>query len=136
MSPKQLYGVTGIFLLSIACFLPLAKLNDFIISIIPVWSNYAYEGGIWNWRDISFFAVTLSILILLSLFFAFKKNFNGILITSLLVLFVIFIIFITLLQVESKASVYSNVHFQIGWGWVSLLPGAALLLRAGINKSA
>lgn len=134
MTSKQIYGITGVCLIFLACFLPLAKLNDFIITIFPVWGNMFFQGGIWSWRDISFFAFTLALLIVLSAIFAFRKNYMGLLINSLLVLFVILIIFVTLLQVQSKASVYSNITFHIGWGWASLLPGAVLLLFSAISR--
>lgn len=134
MKSRQIFGLSGIFLLLIACFFPLAKLNDFIITIFPVWDNSVFEAGIWTWRDISFFAFTMALLIVLSFIFAVKKNYTGLLITSLLIVFVTFIILITIFQVQSKASVYSNITFKIGWGWLLLLPGVILLLVSGISK--
>lgn len=131
-----MYSLIGVCLLFLACFLPLAKLNDFIISIFPIWNNTTFEAGIWNWRDISFFAVTMAVLVVLSSIFAFRKNYAGILISALLILFIIFIIFITVMQVQTKATVYANVSFHIGWGWLSLIIGVGLLLVTGFKKTA
>lgn len=136
MEQKQLFSFAGLSLLTIACFLPLANLNEFIISILPVWDNRVYQFGFWNWRDISFFAVTLLLLIILSTVFTFKKNYTGILITSLLVSFVAVIIFVTVLQVQLKVSGYSNISFNLGWGWISLVPGIVLLITAALKKTA
>lgn len=125
--------IIGIMLLIIGTLSPIAYLNNRIISIIPIWNNLIIEDGLWNWQDISFFAVTLVLVILVSLFFIYKKIYYGLIFTAVLNFFTLVIIFAAILQIKSKYAAYPEITMQWGWGWGLLLLGA--ILFAIIRKS-
>lgn len=134
MKIKQLLGIAGAILLFAGSIIPIASLNNKIITYLPIWNNTILEKGLWNWRDISFFSVTLFILILLSLYFSIKKIFTALTISGLVALFVNVILFLTILETKAKLSGLTSVSFSIKWGWIILLSGTVLLIVSGMNK--
>ena len=134
MKIKQILGIAGAILLFAGSIIPIATLNNNIITYLPIWNNTILEKGLWNWRDISFFSITLFILILLSVYFSIKKIFTGLTISGLVALFVNVILFFTILETKAKLSGLTSVSFSIKWGWIILLSGTVLLIVSGMNK--
>lgn len=127
-------GIAGSLLLFTGIFLPIGILNQETISLVPVWHNYTLSGGLWSWRDISFFAVTAFILIGLSIFFTIKNKQAGLLTTGFLLLFISLLIFAFMLEVKSRLYGIDGVSFSLGWGWLVIIPSVALILSGGFVK--
>ncbi|MCX6149979.1 MAG: hypothetical protein NTX22_05575 [Ignavibacteriales bacterium] len=134
MKSKQYLGILGLILLLIGGFIPIAKLNEEVISIFPVWNNIELQNGLWQWRDISFFAVTIVLIIFLTIYLLIVKKYLGFIVTGVLSLFIILIIFIALLQVNSKVSGVEGVSFSFSWGLVVAVASGIAFLLAGLTK--
>lgn len=135
MSIKQITGYAGALLLLCGTMLPVASLNGHMISFIPLREDMTIEGGLWNWRDISFFAVTLLVLTVLSFYFTYRKKYPGLLFTGFLSLFSIIIIFMTILQVKSKYAGFDDIIFSLSSaGWIILIIAIGTLLFAGLYR--
>ncbi len=134
MNKRQILGISGIILLIIGGISPIAKLNGAVISFFPIWDNFTLNDGLWNWRDISFFAVTGIILIFLSIWFLIKKKYAGLIVTGLLWLFISIIILFLTLDLKFKYEGFSEIAFNISWAWFVIFTGTLFMLITGILK--
>ena len=132
MKSKFYLGILSIMLLTTGGLLPIAKLNDKIISIFPVWDNIELYNGLWQWRDISFFSVTLVLLIFFSVYLMITKKYKGFIVSGVLSVFLCLIIFAALLQVQSKVTGIENITFSFSWGLLIVLAGG---ITSIINSS-
>lgn len=130
----QISGIAGSLMLFTGIFLPIGVLNHETISLLPVWHNYTLAGGLWSWRDISFFAFTALILTGLSLFFTLRKKQAGLIATGFLLLFISLLVFAFMLEVKSRLYGIDGVSFSLGWGWLVIIPAVALILSGGFVK--
>lgn len=126
MKSKYLFGIVSTAFLIIGGILPIAKLNDEVISIFPVWNNFELHNGLWQWKDISFFSVTLIIIILFSFYLIITKKYKGFIVAGALSIFICLIIFVALLQINSKVNGIEGVSFTFSLGlFVTLLGGVS-----------
>lgn len=136
MSKKQITAFAGDILLLAGALIPIARLNGHSITFLPVWNNLVLDNGLWNWRDISFFAVTMLLLILLTAYFTWKKNYAGLMWTGVLSLFIIVIVFMAILQINTKLTGIDEIMFSMSFlGWLILLAGSALVIYSGIKEN-
>ena len=127
-------GFISIVLFLIGGFIPAAKLNEEIISVFPIWNNFELSNGLWQWKDISFFSVTLALIILFSIYFEITKKYKGFIFSGILSIFVCIIIFIALLQVKSKTLGIENISFSLNWGLMIVLIGGITSIITGVNN--
>lgn len=128
MASNKAKGVIGALLILIGCFVPLAFLNGKFISVIPVFGNAELGGGAWTWRDVSFLAVNLIFLPLLSIYLSIKEKYFGLLITGALSLLIVVILFASMLRMESAAYKFGGISVDYSWGWLLLIVGCMFLL--------
>jgi hypothetical protein len=133
MKYKKYLALASLFLLLIGGILPSAKFNSDIISIFPVWNNFQLHHGLWQWSDISFFAVTLLLVILLIIYLLVTKKFKGLIIAGSLSLFVCLIIFVALLILSSKTAGVEDVRFSYSWGLPIVFAGGLASLFGGVD---
>ncbi|MGE5402057.1 MAG: hypothetical protein ACM3S2_16795 [Ignavibacteriales bacterium] len=136
MNKNQIEGLLGSVILLIGGFVPIAVLQHGIITYFPVWGNLRLENGLWSWRDISFFAVTLGILGVVSFVFALRKKYSGLIFSGILSLFVSIIIFISIFFIKANLNVWAgDDSLRISWGWLFLLAGPLLIILGGyVNR--
>ncbi|MGE5681917.1 MAG: hypothetical protein ACM34K_13640 [Bacillota bacterium] len=135
MKTNQMTAIAGIILLFAGELIPLAKLGDSFISVIPVWNNLSLYNGTWEWRDISFFAVTLFLLAIISIWFMAKKKYKGLVFTGFIALFSMLVIFIAIFFIHAKLLMPGDISYIISWGWLFLIPGAIFLIASGRIKN-
>lgn len=133
MKVYQLIGLIGILLLLICSFLPLAHLGDGVITIAPIFDNFDLEKSMWVWKDISAFAITVWITLVLCVFLSVKKYKPGFLISASLnlvaILFIYFSVWLTSIKVEE----FGNVEFKLCYVWIILSIGYVLLYYSGLK---
>ncbi|HEX2982445.1 MAG TPA: hypothetical protein VHO28_02765 [Ignavibacteriales bacterium] len=128
MISNKTKGIIGALLILTGCFVPLAFLNGEVISAIPLFGAAELGGGAWDWRDISFLAVNLILLPLISIYLSVKEKYFGLLITGSLSLLVVLILFATMLRMESAVYKLGGLTADYSWGWLLLLAGCVFLL--------
>lgn len=116
LSKYYLFGISvGSFLLF--AITPLMIINDMWITILPIFNNTVSDYKIWVWKDISAFALTHFLLIILSVIFATKRNKTGIKILSTVYLlnslFILFVIWLSKLNAQPINEV--NISYSFGW---------------------
>lgn len=134
MKSKQILAILGSLFILLSSIIPLAKLDNRMITYLPVWNNFNIEQGLWQWRDISFFAVTLILASILSMIFSIKKLFTGLLFTGFISLFIIFILFMAIFEIKGRLVETNGVSFSFDWGWVILLAGIVMILLSGSKR--
>ncbi len=77
MKKETILGLSGILLLIISAFLPLAQMNGQPITMAPVFNNIIID-DIWGWVDISAFAVTYFLATLICAWFIWDEKHIGI----------------------------------------------------------
>jgi len=130
---KKYFASVGLLFLIIGCFLPIAWLNEDVISIFPVWNNIKLHNGLWQWLDISFFAITIALIILINLYLILKNKYKGLIATGILSIFICIIIFAALLQVQSKVTGISGITFSFSLGLIIIPAGGILSIISGSN---
>ena len=133
MKSKKYLAVASLFLLLIGGILPSAKFNSDIISIFPVWNNFKLHNGLWQWSDISFFAVTLLLVIFLIIYLLVTKKYKGLIIAGALSLFVCLIVFVALLILRTKVIGVEDVQFSYSWGLPVILAGGIISIFGGVD---
>jgi hypothetical protein len=128
-------GILGALFILTGSIIPLANLNNNVITYLPVRDNFVLGNGLWQWRDISFFALTLFIIGILAVIFSIKKIFTGLMITGLVALFIIFILFAAIFEIKGQLLEVNGTHVYISWGWIILIMGSLLILAGGAKKS-
>lgn len=133
MKSKKYLAIISLFLLLMGGILPSAKFNSDFISIFPVWNNFKLHGGLWQWSDISFFAVTLLFVIFLIIYLIATKKYKGLIIAGSLSLFICLIIFVALLILSSKTIGVEDVQFSYSWGLPIAVAGGLVSLFGGVD---
>lgn len=133
MKTYQLIGLIGILFLIICGFLPLAYLDDSIISIYPVFNNMDVGNSLWVWKDISAFAVTYGISLLLCVYLLFRKLKPGYLIAASLNLVAILLIYFSVWLTSIRAEDFSTTDFIYGYTILLVIVGYVLLYFGGIK---
>ena len=133
MKSYKLIGLTGILILLIGGFLPLAYLNDGVITIFPLYDNYDLADSLWVWKDISAFSVTYVITLLLCIYLLFKDYKPGYLIAASLNFVVILFIYFSTWLSSIKANDFSDISFSYGISGILLLVGYTLYFYGGIK---
>ncbi len=133
MKTYQLIGLIGILILIICGFLPLAYLNDEIITITPIFDNYDVGDSLWVWKDISAFAVTYGITLLLCVYLLFKKLKPGYLISASLNLVVLLLIYFSVWLTSINSEDFSDVNFSFSYTILPVILGYALFYFSGIK---
>jgi len=131
MKSFQLIGFAGAVILIIAAFVPLAEIGNDIITMFPIYDNAQAGAGIWVWKDISAFAVTYIITLLLSFFFIFKRWKAGALIVTSLNLAAAVFIYVAFWMTSVKAANYANMHFSYSINGLLILVGLTMLYYSG-----
>lgn len=133
MKSYHLIGLIGIILLLITGFLPLAYLNDGMITIFPFFNNFDVADSLWVWKDISAFAVTYAVTLILCIYLLYKNYKPGYLIAASLNLVVILFIYFTIWLASINANDFNDVVFSYGVSGVLLVIGYILYFYAGIK---
>lgn len=126
---------TAVVVLFASAFVPLAKLGDSVITIFPVYDNFTIWNGLWEWRDISAFAVTYPVMLILILVFAVKEKSNVIKPLTGILFVLVFFILVSVLMTSTKVDGFEDLYFAFGYGWIVILFGFGLLLLGLFNKS-
>jgi uncharacterized membrane protein len=126
---------SAVVVLFASAFVPLAKLGDSVITIFPVYDNFTIWNGLWEWRDISAFAVTYPVMLILILVFAVKEKSNVIKPLSGILFVLVFFILVSVLMTSTKVDGFEDLSFSFGYGWIVILLGFGILLLGLFNKS-
>lgn len=132
MKKEVKIGLIGTALLIVSAFLPLASMNDRIITILPVFNNIIIQ-NVWSWIDISAFTITYIIGAIVCVWFVWKEKFIGIFIVISAVAFVAVIIFVGILFAHVNANPDEQKSFSIEWGWVIIVAGVILVYNSGFG---
>ena len=119
---------TAVVVLFASALVPLAKLGDSIITIFPVYDNFTILNGLWEWRDISAFAVTYPVMLILILVFAVKEKSNVIKPLSGILFVLVFFILVSVLMTSTKVDGFEDLSFSFGYGWIVILLGFGILI--------
>ena len=130
MKTYQLIGLVGSLILIICGFLPLAYLNDQPITIYPVMDNSIVE-NLWYWKDISAFAVTFGLTLLLNIYLVVRKYKPGYLISTSLGLAAFLFIYISIWLTSVKSNDFSDLTFSYSLWILLVIAGYVLVYFAG-----
>jgi len=133
MKSYQLSGLIGIIVLLISGFLPLAYLNDGVITIFPFFNNFDLANSVWVWKDISAFSFTYAITLILSIYLLFKNYRPGYLIAASLNIVVILFIYFTIWLTSVNAADFNNVIFSYSISGFLLGVGYILYFYGGLK---
>lgn len=131
---KKYLGLLGILLLLVSSILPIALLNKDWITLIPIFDNFDLQGGIWEWRDISAFAATYPIILIIILFFLMKKNLKVALPLIGVLFFILFFVLVSLFMTSTKVENFHGVDFSFSFGWIIILIGLILLIYSSVTN--
>lgn len=118
----------AVVVLFASALVPLAKLGDSIITIFPVYDNFTILNGLWEWRDISAFAVTYPVMLILILVFAVKEKSNVIKPLTGILFVLVFFILVSVLMTSTKVDGFEDLSFSFGYGWIVILLGFGILI--------
>jgi len=119
---------TAVVVLFASAFVPLAKLGDSLITIFPVYDNLTIWNGLWEWRDISAFAITYPVMLILILVFAIKEKPKVIKPLTGILFVLVFFILVSVLMTSTKVDGFEDLTFSFGYGWIIILLGFGLLI--------
>lgn len=131
MKTYQLIGLIGILILIICGFLPLAYLSDDVITIVPIFNNFDIAESMWIWKDVSAFAFTYGITVLLCGYLLVKNYKPGYFISASLNIVVFLFIYFSIWLASVKVEEFGNVTFSYSAYGLLLVLGYALLFFAG-----
>lgn len=129
---KKYFGFVGLVLLFISSILPIASLNADWITIFPIFNNFELQGRIWEWRDISTFAVTYPIILILITFFYIKNKSKVVLPLIGVLFFMLFFVLVSLWMTNVKVVDLAGYSFSFSFGWIVILIGLILLIAGSI----
>ncbi|GJQ64040.1 MAG: hypothetical protein SCALA702_30930 [Melioribacteraceae bacterium] len=131
MKNYKIAGYSGVVLLLIFLFTPIASINDSAATILPVYDNVTIASGFWNWVDISAFAMTLAFIVPLSLYFVAKGKSLGVLITTTIAMISSLFILMAVWIADLNAVTDSGLNFHFSYGWLVLLLSLTSLYFSG-----
>lgn len=131
MKTYQLIGFIGILILITGGFLPLAYLNNDVITIFPLYDNFNLVNSLWVWKDISAFAVTFGITLLIGIYLLFKNLKPGYLIAVSLNLVVMLFIYFSVWLTSVNTHDFNNVLFNYSIFGLLLIIGYVSVFYAG-----
>ncbi|MFA3781997.1 hypothetical protein ABRY23_02890 [Melioribacteraceae bacterium 4301-Me] len=132
MRRHKLTGLCGAFLLLFSTILPLSKMNGTNITILPLFNNFVIN-NVWEWINISAFAITYIISVVVCIWLIIEKKYVGIFISASAIAFVSLIIFMGILISKVNASPDALNNFSISWGWIIILLGILLVYFSGFR---
>ncbi len=115
MKKQNYIALLMIFFLLVSGFLPVARLNNDIISIFPVWNNTELSNGLWRWQDISFFALTFGLLLITGIYLILTNRISLLVLQGVLLIFVLLIIIIACLNLNNNISGIKDFHFSFNY---------------------
>lgn len=133
MKTYKLIGIIGILILIIVGFLPLAHLSDEVITIAPVYNNYDVAKSLWVWKDISAFAITYGLSLIVCFYLLLKNYKPGYLISASLALIAIMFIYFSVWLTSIKVAEFGNVEFKLCYAWIIFLIGFILIFFSGLK---
>ncbi len=133
MNKNQIIGIIGGIILLLSLFTPLAYVNNGFVTVAPVFGNIELGTGVWLWRDVSAFAVTIILLDLLSFYFVLKKNSLGTLIVGTLIFIDFFFVLVAVWMSSLNAEKYADIQFRFSYGWIIALIGGAMIIYSGVK---
>lgn len=133
MKTYKLIGIIGILILIIGGFLPLAHLGDDVITIAPVYDNYDVAISLWVWKDISAFAITYGLTLLICFYLLLKNYKPGYLISASLSLIAILFIYFSVWLTSIKVEEFGNVEFKLCYAWIIFIIGYVLMFYGGLK---
>ncbi len=131
MNSMKIKGLLGGLIMLAACFIPIGYVNSDIITIFPVFNNLDLGVGVWLWRDIIAFAITIGILSVLAIAFSVKKWGLGLIVTGVLSIIVSLFMLLTEWIAQLRADKFNDVDFSYGIGWLILVIGIVLVISEG-----
>ena len=133
MKSYQLIGLIGILILLVCAFLPMAYLDDIALTIYPVSENFDVAKSLWVWKDISAFAVTYGVTLVLCIYLLIKKYKPGYLIAASLNLVVLLFIYFSVWLTSIKSEDFSDVNFTYSFTILLVILGYVLFYFGGIK---
>ncbi len=123
-------GILGCILLCISAVLPLAHIGNTQITLFPIFNDSPLPPSIWDWHNISAFAITYGIIIILSAYFYFRKNYLAVFVAGIILaidsLFVLIGLWLTELNLPS-----ASIPFSYSYGWLFILLGTTTIIFTG-----
>ena len=123
---KYFIGIAGIIFFFIGAFIPLGYLNDYPMIIAPIVDFPSSVSEIWTWKDISAFAITYLIFIILSVYFLLKENHLWLQISAVIQIIISSLIFFSIWFVDLQTIDISKFAVDYGLGWVFIMGGIIL----------
>jgi|YNPMSStandDraft_2_1061718.scaffolds.fasta_scaffold00409_2 hypothetical protein len=132
---KQFLLFFGLLLYLFSIFVPLANLNEEIITIAPVFGNLIILDGFYSWKDIAIFSLTYILVFFINLYFILKKQHKVIKFLNFLSFFCFIMIFFGLLRIQQNSDGYTNIHFNYSYGLLISLASFILIFIGTKNSN-
>ena len=133
MKKNRIIGFAGLFILLLSGFCSLASINGIPVTILPLFDNFSIGGEIWLWRNISAFAMTHYLALIIGIILLLKNHRIGTIIVGVIFLINTFFILIAVWMSHLEADIYNDIVFAFEWGWLMILFGCGLFLYSGIK---